>query len=615
MSGDTHVFDIEANDLLDGVTKVHCLVIYSYMKARTFRFNDQPDSQPTDGRIEDGLRFLAEADVLIGHNVIFYDIPVIRKLYRSWSPKARTIRDTMVMTQLVWGDLMDKDALQRKIPPGLWGNHGLGAWGHRLGILKGTYGETENAWAVWSQEMEDYCHQDVLVNKALWELIKKQKYPELPVEIEHQFAHLMQRQMVNGVGIDVQKVEQLYATICKRRLELETELQEIFPARVQKMKKPEYYVAEGEQFSTKAQARKKFGAKVKIKDGPLRQKHHPFNPSSSDQVADRLMAKYGWTPEEFTPTGRPKVSEEILETLPYPEIKPLVEFIMLVKRAGQIAEGDQAWLKVVKDGRIYGRINTGGAVTRRCTHSKPNLGQVPRVGSPMGQECRALFIPRQGWKMVGWDASGLELRCLAHYMAAYDKGAYGKVILEGDIHTVNQEAAGLPTRDNAKTFIYAFLYGAGDAKIGSIVGGGASEGKRLKNTFFKKIPALKSLTEDVKAAVKKRGWLRGIDGCRLPVRAQHSALNTLLQSAGAIVMKQAAIIQDRYIRTSGLIPGVHYNHVLNVHDEVQIECLPEYADMIGQHGVAAIRSAGKELGFRCPLDGEYKIGNNWAETH
>ena len=611
MASDTMIFDIETDNLLDDCTKIHCLVIYSFQKRRSFTFNNQPDG----ASIADGLKMLGTADVLIGHNIVFFDLPAIRKLYPKWSSASRLVYDTMVLTQLIWGDLMDKDAIKRSIPPGLWGNHGLKAWGHRLGVYKGSYGEQENAWDAWSPEMESYCEQDVIVNKSLWELIEKQKYPTKPIEIEHEFAHLMQRQMANGVCFDTKKAEQLYATVCKRRLELETELQAIFPPKVKPMKSPEYYVAEEEQFPTKAAARKKYGAKVKITDGPLRTKVIPFNPSSNDQVAERLMRKYKWDPTEFTPTGKPKVSEEILSDLPYPEAKPLVEYMMLQKRAGQIAEGDQAWMKVERGGKIYGRINTGGAVTRRCTHSKPNLGQVPNSSAEYGPECRACFIPRPGWKLVGWDASGLELRCLAHYMAAYDDGAYGKILLEGDIHTVNQEAAGLPTRDNAKTFIYGFLYGAGNAKIGSIVGGSEHHGAKLKAAFLKKIPALKKLTEQVKEIVKKRGWLKGIDGCRLPVRHQHAALNTLLQSAGAIVMKQAAIIQDRTIRGAGLIPGTHYNHVLNVHDEVQIECLPEYAEMIGQFGVAAIRQAGKELGFRCPLDGEYKIGNNWSETH
>lgn len=340
-----------------------------------------------------------------------------------------------------------------------------------------------------------------------------------------------------------------------------------------------------------------------------------FNPASRDHITNRLIKRYGWNPTVFTDGGKPKVDEKVISNLTYPEVPAILDYLLVDKLLGMLSEGKQAWLKKEMNGRIYGSVNTGGAVTGRCTHSNPNLAQVPKVGKPFGKECRSLFEPTKGMVLVGCDASGLELRCLAHYMARWDKGAYAKVILEGDIHSVNQQAAGLPTRDNAKTFIYGFLYGAGDRKIGSIIKGTEREGKKLRAKFLRNLPALGNLVTEVKKTAKERGWLRGLDGRRLHVRHMHAALNTLLQSAGALVMKMALVIADWLLQAEGLTPGVDYEFVLNIHDEMQAEVVPHKAEMVGEILASAIHAAGQFFNFRCPLAGEFKTGANWAETH
>jgi DNA polymerase I-like protein with 3'-5' exonuclease and polymerase domains len=257
--------------------------------------------------------------------------------------------------------------------------------------------------------------------------------------------------------------------------------------------------------------------------------------------------------------------------------------------------------------RVHCKVITNGAVTGRMTHSKPNLAQVPRVGNPFGKECRECWTVEDGNVLVGIDASGLELRMLAHYMRDEE---YTNEILSGDIHTANMNAAGLTNRDQAKTFIYAFLYGAGPAKIGQIVGGGEREGRKLIDSFLDNTPALHKLKEKVNRLAQKN-WLPGLDGRRLIIRSQHAALNTLLQGAGAIVMKKALVLLHEKIN-SDIILG---SFVANVHDEWQIETSKEFAESVGQLGVQAIQQAGLALGLRCPLDGEYKIGTNWATTH
>src|SRR5690606_12207499 len=264
------------------------------------------------------------------------------------------------------------------------------------------------------------------------------------------------------------------------------------------------------------------------------------------------MTLKGWKPTELTPSGKPKVDETILEALPYPEAKELSRYMLIQKRIGQLAEGDNAWLKKVdRDGRIHGSIITNGAVTGRATHSNPNIAQVPKVGTEYGEECRGLFTARPGKTvLLGCDVSGLELRMLGHFMARHDNGEYGREVVEGDMHTVNMNAAGLSDRNQAKTMIYGFLYGAGDSKLGSIIGRGRKAGAEMKRRLFKKVPALKQLVEGVQGAAT-RGHLVGLDGRLLHIRSPHAALNTLLQSAGALICKQWIVESDELLREIG----------------------------------------------------------------
>jgi len=227
---------------------------------------------------------------------------------------------------------------------------------------------------------------------------------------------------------------------------------------------------------------------------------------------------------------------------------------------------------------------------------------------PSESQYRECFIVEPGNKLVGIDASGLELRMLAHYMR---DEKYTDLILNGDIHTYNQKAAGLPSRNDAKTFIYAFLYGAGDAKIGSIIGGDGDQGRRLKGNFLRRLPSLAKLLDKVARLAGRDGRLQGLDGRQVWVRSEHAALNTLLQSAGAIVMKQALVIATKKLADY----GYPYTLVAQVHDEFQVEVPEEYAERVGICFRNAIRQAGRDLGLRCPLDGEYQIGDNWSQTH
>ena len=510
-------------------------------------------------------KYLDSCDLIIMHNGICFDAPVLR---RNWNitMKQNQMCDTLVLSRL--------------LSPSLDGGHSLDAWGQRLGFAKGDFKDFDSGY---SKEMEEYCIQDTLVTEKLYQHLTaeltRNKFDERSIKLEHNVQAVIATQETNGFKLNERAAVTLLATLQNKLAILETELQNIFPT--------------------------KTTPRVSEKTGkPLKPLVEVFNPGSRKQIGERLIEK-GWKPEKFTENGQPIVDEGTLEGLDFPEAKAIAEYLLLQKRIAQI----KSWLDVIQpDGRVHGKVITNGAVTGRMTHHSPNMAQVPSCGSPYGEDCRDLWIVEKGYKLVGIDASGLELRMLAHYMK---DDAYIYEVTQGDIHTANQKAAGLETRAQAKTFIYAFLYGAGAAKIGKVVGAGAKEGQRLIDSFLENTPKLRALRENVAKVCKSSGSLPGLDGRRLHVRSDHAALNTLLQGAGAIVMKQALVILDE--RLTKL--NIDYKFVANVHDEWQIEVEEAYADMVGKLGVQAIEQAGRVLEMRCPLTGEYRVGNSWKETH
>lgn len=611
---------METDGLLDQTTKIHSLVIYDTEKDELYSCkqikNAMYETYHTLGStevgkteeqehvfysIEYGLNLLQEAEEIAGHNIIKFDIPVIQKLYPSFKPKGKLF-DTLLMSKLVYpdvGELDDRNIRRGLFPSKMRGRYSLKAWGYRLKELKGDYNEQEDCWAEWSLDMQRYCEQDVMVTTKLFNLLKSKNIAEESIKLEHQFAQIIFQQEQRGVYFDKSKAVELAASLIQERTRLEDELRRAFPNEVRL-----------ERFTPKVNNKARGYTKgVEC----CKEIVIEFNPSSRQMIADRLMKKYNWKPTELSPTGQPVINEEVLEGLDFEEAPLLKEYFLVTKTLGMLADGKNAWLKLIEsDGAIHGRVDTIGAVTGRCTHNAPNLAQVPSARGFKGKECRSLFRARDGYKLVGTDASGLELRCLAHYMNDED---YTNEILNGDIHSKNQAAAGLPTRDNAKTFIYGFLYGAGDAKVGAIIGKGAKQGKEIKEKFLTSLPSLGRLSRAVKEKIRTRGYLKGIDGRTLKVREQYKGLNVLLQSCGAIVMKKALCILADDIEAKGWKINEDIAFVLNVHDEYQAEVKEELVDEYKVMAVEAIRKAGEYFGFRCPLDGESKVGENWYDTH
>jgi hypothetical protein len=521
------------------------------------------------------------------------------------------VMDTLVLSRLIHPDLYESDQKRIKrgtLPQRLSCRHSLEAWGYRVGENKAEY---TGGFDEWNPEMESYCEQDVETLHKLWVFLNVSAYDPRAVEIEHKVQQIIFRQEQYGFLFDHAKAVALQTKLVAHRAGLQETIAETFHPR---------FLRDGDVKPVKVN-NKKLGYVA----GTVRQPvaYTEFNPSSRDHIASWFKHLYGWKPVDFTADGKPKVDEDVLTSLPYPGASLLAEYLMVVRRLGQLAEGNEAWLKRVgDDGRMHGSIITNGAVTGRMTHAKPNMGQVPAVHSPYGPECRELFIASPGKVLVGGDASALELRGLAGYMARYDNGAYIKTVTEGrkadgtEIHYVNQKALGIDSRDAAKTWFYAFIYGAGDEKLGLILKASSkvSAGRASRKRFLTNLPALGKLVLAVQAKTKKGKSIRGLDGRVIPIRAQHSALNTLLQSAGAIIMKKALVILDDSLK-SKYIPGEDYEFVANVHDEWQIECNPEHAEHIASLAVTAMEEAGKFFKFPCPITGEARIGRNWRETH
>jgi DNA polymerase I len=657
------VFDIETDGLQEDVTVVRCINIIDRTTGKRLSYNGgvyaSGGPAPRDGTIEDGIALLATADCLVGHNILRYDLPVLQLLH-GFTYTGRVL-DTQVCCQVIWTNLTDMDfaAIARgKLShdfqkDGLIGKQSLEAWGRRLGVCKGDFKpgnypnpEADEPGAVhtwktigFTEDMDTYGRQDVEVTLALVEKIESKNYSPECLALEHAVAQIVWRQTARGFAFDTKAALALAAKLQVRHAEIASELTTVF----QPWYAPD--VHKGTALFVPKSDNKKHGYVAGAAMSKV--KCVVFNAGSRDHIADRLQKLRGWHPTQFTDGGKPQVDESTLGPLPWPEAKLLTESLLIEKRLGQIADGKEAWLKHARledDGvyRIHGSVSTNGAVTGRMTHSYPNVAQTPRVGSPYGEECRACWIVTPGLALVGCDADGLELRMLAHFMAKWDGGAYCETVVNGrkedktDVHSVNQAGAGLNSRDSAKTFIYAMLYGAGDFKLGTTVYDDFTEeqrarfnerfakkkeraaalkrlGSQRRAKLIDKLPAFGQLVEAVKGAAQ-RGYLKGLDGRLLHVRSPHAALNTLLQSAGAIVMKKALVILDHELdtlRSAGRVAAC----VGNVHDEFIIESTKEIANEVGAIAAESIRLAGDALGLRVPLKGNFAVGDKWSDVH
>lgn len=597
-------FDIEADGLaeiaLDGkgqckgvVSKLHCLVAIDVATNEEFLFRPH--------QMREAWEFLKSAHALVAHNGIGYDIPVMERFMGERLPESVKVIDTLIMARMTWPDRQSNPA----------GGYSLKAVGDFFGgEQKSDY---EGGWAEFSQEMLDYCVQDVRttveVFHKLMRNVKNGAIPKDSLEMEHKFAKIIAEQTERGWAFDIDRGEKLLFSILSTKRGLEDELRAIFPDRREELKSCEYWIDPETdlRYTTKGEVKGKGSGAIKARlvPGPNKFKLHPFNPSSSMQIAVRLEEKYGWKAERNPKTDKPICDVAVMQSLKFPEAKKLLEYREVDKLRGQLED----WIAragMSRDGRIHGGLNTLGTVTGRTAASQPNIQQVSG-----NKDARSLWTVADGMVQVGCDLSGLELRALAHYMEPYDGGEYADVILNGDIHTQNQTAAGLQTRDQAKTFIYALIYGGGNGKMGEIIGGSAAEGGRLKDRFFKSIPAIKKLIDGAATAASSDGAIELLDGRVVPVRSEHKALNVLLQGCGAIISKWWAIIANDRVKAAGLRAW----QIGFIHDEMQWECHPEDVAALSKILEDASISAGEHLNIRMPIEAEASHGANWSDCH
>ena len=623
----TVVWDIETDGLLREVSKIHCQSIRDVVTNENMSCTDNSDEYVP---MLKGYETLKDADKIIGHNIVQYDAQVLKKLLprKYWIPVDKMV-DTLILSRLIWPEIKQQDFIlwrRGTLPGNLIGSHSLKAWGYRLGILKGDYGSQEdNAWDRWTPAMQEYMDQDTVVTRALWFKIKaKLKEGWLTPEacrLEHQVASLCQDITNAGWPFDVKNASKLYGELSELHTKLNDDLQNAFPPM---------------QVTTTIIPKVNNSKLGYVKGRPfLKRKVEKFNPSSMDHVAKRLFERYGWDAPRNPETGRVNINDDVLNALTFPEIETLRRYLKVNKVLASLATGRQAWLKMVwGDDRIHTEYNTCGAVTTRSAHRNPNIAQVPSVavgkdGKPLmgeegswGWECRKLFGVPQGWYEVGVDMSGIELRCLANRLAPYDNLLYASTILSGDIHTMNQQAAGWPTRAIAKTGVYGWLYGAGSELTGSLtcpngtVEEKKAEGIRVSNNLMKNIKGLKEVRDGIKAMANENGWIVGLDGRRITVRKPFAALNAALQSDGAILAKRWLLLFVQRMEDAGYVWGKDWWIMGWIHDELANACrTKEIADDCARLCLQAIREAGEYYGMAIRLDGEAKIGRTWAETH
>jgi len=579
------VFDIETNGLHE-CNKIFCVVAYDVDTKHRYSYG--PDN------IDEAMELLLSADKLIGHNIIGFDIPVVERLMGI------DLSDIPVVDTLV---------VSRLTNPTREGGHGLESWGYRLGYPKIEFEQFDK----FSAEMLIYCERDVDLNAKVYEALKleAQGFNKESVELEQETYKIISKQVLKGFKLDTRHATTLQAQLQDELDNTVDEIGEVFKPREQVLKlyptrlKSGGLAKTGETLygETKRLTNEEFD-NMTLHNQVTRVIVTEFNVGSRKQIGEYLQ-DFGWKPTKLTPTGQPIVDESTLMKIKgIPQAALIARYLMLQKRIAQL----KSWLTAQdEDGRVRGYVNSNGTITGRMTHRNPNLGQVPSLKKPYGKEMRQCWIVDEGYSLVGIDASGLEARMLAHHLN--DK-EYIHEILNGDIHELNRGAAKLESRDTAKTFLYALIYGAGDKKIGSIVGGNASAGASLRDSFFDSRPTFRTLLTSVKRQATK-GFLKGLDGRRTAIRSAHSALNTLLQGDGSIVIKKALVILQQKIYDAGL--DAHL--VATVHDEYQFEVKQGQEDAVGKLGIQAIVEAGEHFNLNCALDGEYKYGLNWAETH
>lgn len=605
------IFDIETNGFYQDCTTIHCIALK--------RIGIDSDVQLyTQSNIDEALDILCNSEVLIGHNIIAFDIPVLEKLYPS-RKFTHNVLDTFNLSYIQFP--------QRN-------KHGLEDWGKDLGYEKFNpmtgkeYTDEEwkerkktksEAWDKYTPEMGAYCQQDVRVTELVLWHCDVDSIPKKVIELSNNFAWCISQQVINGHKIDVDNLLKLNEQIKQDEVRAADELLSKLPSFI--------------DYTFKVYKRANKNKNIKAGDIECIEVVTPFNLSSTYHWMRYLKEKYDYDPPLVRRKGKeeptPSLDDEVLASIEdkYPEINDLLLWKTANKIRKMIYNSDNSVYNLLdKNGIIHGKVFTEGTVSGRCTHNKPNLSTMPSVrtddnGPVKGikgkyaYEVRNLFIPHDGYVQVGFDAKGLEYMCLAHYIN--DKHFSVDIIENGDIHTWTQQTLEFETRRQAKTFEYAYLYGAGKKKLAD--GLSAGTGKKYTvddvnkaiSKFVEALPGLGTLQDSLKEQYRQKGTITGLDGRELQARSEHSLLNLLLQSSGAVVMKNCLV----YLKEELSKTDVDYKFTLNVHDEIQASVRPEHVEKYKECVYKAVDKVNTNLHLNCKLQVDIKVGRSWAECH
>lgn len=675
-------FDIESNGLwppqrgMGVMTLAYCL----YVELSDGRIFDCSDITPGVARpgyasMRAGLEALMAADIRVAHNGQGFDDRALAHFFPYYVPKAGSkLIDTLLVSRLVYPMISQQGPNTHLVPGQMKTRHSVAAWGYRLRENKGDYTDWCKEQGIdpwtsgWRKEMQDYMVQDVKVLKKIFFFLMAQKPTPLSIDIEHGFAAIMRRQEVWGFTFNHAKALALNAIVQERKRKLEADLIEHFgswwegkePKRITATRRVKVL---GHPDVTMARYNKDGKRLAKDYVGPplctyeegawfTPVEYIQFQPGSRAHVHKMLVQRYGWKPVKLTAKKAVAVDDEVLRALPYPEAPQLADYYAAVKIDGYLNSGAQAWLSVVYEEevsgqpgviefRMHGQVITIGTYTHRASHMKPNKGQIPTRDPEYGHKCRELFTARPGFKLAGFDGSGMQLRLLAHYLYNWDNGLYASVFEKGiDPHGFMQDTIGTdlmgegaPGRDKGKTTNYALVFGGGEPKLGSIIEPTASLSRKKELGALVKermAGAFGTAFDDLKLALKvqveKKGYVTGLDGRRCYILKPHAALAALLQMGEAVVMKQALILHDDCLQALGLKPGVSpsgvanprvadYEFCANVHDEAQADVRPEALALYEESALWCVAEAGRRLSVKCPLKSDVKVGDDWSMTH
>lgn len=604
------IFDLEANGYVKDATKIHCSA-FSHDVGHGFSI---PELSTSVAHI---LGFIDTADVLIGHNITGYDIPLINKLYPGrvdWTKKY--IFDTYLASCLVQ-------------PDQTWG-HSIEAWGKKLGYHKEKVQIDD--WSKYTPEMGERCQVDVGINIEVYRELSNTWLKDEPqvMQIEDIVGMIHARQEAWGVWFDVEKAEALLTYLTAKADDIREEVTRGIPATIEQDGKTvdAPFTKAG---NLNARVVNHFGEGRPVLDtvvGPFSKlKYKEFNLDSHPQVKDYLLS-VGWKPTEwnFNASGRtsPKLTEDSYDSLPDGMGKMIADYYVInhrrrylrnVKKNGEIKG---ALSTVREDGRVPAKAMTCATPTSRYRHME-TVCNIPKPKKPYGKEIRSLLGVAPGHLQIGLDLDQIEARMMCHYALPYPGGQdLMDLVLDGDFHQHNADYWSVD-RDSAKNGLYALMYGCGEAKLASQLGKPKGSGKKWFDIFWETNPALKSLIDDVNAVYDTGRDLMGIDRRRYSVRQKRMALNTLFQGGAAIVFKHWMRLCDEWIQenwNTGSGSSVH--QIIAYHDELQFEITTNEigrAEYVATHLAACATEAGKILKIKVPVTADYKIGSNWAECH